>query len=174
MLCTHSPRSKESSCSVWNLAKPAQVPDAVCVCRVQNQRIFSDPTCLMLNLQTITVLLACLAVSSSAHAGWITLTNETDHVVIIQETTGPLNNPIRGKSIKLQPGETYKEFQLLAGRRAVLVSVPKSATVVAAVVTLNWGTSDAPFQLVASGQTLKFETASTEKKNLPSKSSSSK
>ena len=127
-----------------------------------------------MKLKLIATLLTCLAVSTSVEAGWITVTNETDHVVVIQETTGPLNKPIRGKSIKLQPGETYKEFQLLAGRRAVVVSVPKNAEVVAAVATLNWGTTDAPFQLVASGQTLKFEAANVEKKPMVSKSSTSK
>jgi hypothetical protein len=114
------------------------------------------------------VLLACLSASASARAGWITVTNDTEHVLVLQETTGPLNKPVRGKSIKLQPGETYKEFQLLAGGRTVVISAPKNEKVVSAVATLKWGASDTQFQLVASGQTVKFETPKTEKKSLAS------
>ena len=119
-------------------------------------------------------ILVCVVISASAQAGWITLTNDTDHVVVIQETTGPLNKPVRGKSIKLQPGETYKEFQLLAGRRSVIVTTPMNKKVVSAVATLNWGSADSPFQLVESGQTMKFQLANLEKKPLVLSSGSSK
>ena len=119
-------------------------------------------------------LFACLVASASSQAGWITMTNDTDHVVVIQETSGPLNKPVRGKSIKLQPGETYKEFQLLAGRRSVVLTAPTNDKVVSAVATLNWGSNDAPFQLVASGQTMKFETPAIEQKSQVSKSTLSK
>ena len=88
--------------------------------------------------------------SSVAHAGWITITNDTNQVIIIQETAGPLNRPVRGKCIKLQPGETHKEYQLLGGTRNVVISDSSDNPLTADKLT--WEKADAAFSVKADGK----------------------
>lgn len=50
--------------------------------------------------------------ASDAHAGWFTLKNDTQRVIVVQETVTGANGLVkRGRPIRLFPGETIKEFQ---------------------------------------------------------------
>ena len=113
-------------------------------------------------LPAVLAVLGLFAGASSVSAGWLTIKNDTKHVVLIQETGGPFNRPIRGKVVKLQPGETYREFQLLPGEKTVIVTdidgVARSAP-----DRLTWQKEDAPFTLKSDGSLLKLVSATAKK-----------
>lgn len=115
-----------------------------------------------------TLLPAALAVigvfggARPASAGWLTIKNETKHVVVIQETGGPFNRPLRGKAVKLQPGETYREFQLLPGEKTVIVTDADGAAK-SAPERLTWQKDDAPFALKSEGSQFKLVSATIKK-----------
>lgn len=94
--------------------------------------------------------------ADSAKAGWITVKNDTKQVIVIQEVGGPLNRPIRGKCIKLQPGETYREFQLLAGSKNVVIYDSEAPTVPLVQDKLTWVKDDAKFEIQPDGATVKL------------------
>ena len=49
--------------------------------------------------------------TGAADAGWVTITNETGRVVVIQETLAANGQPKRCKPVRLLPGESVREFQ---------------------------------------------------------------
>ncbi len=107
-----------------------------------------------------------------ATAGWITVKNDTKQVIVIKEVGGPLNRPIRGKCIKLQPGETYREFQLLAGSKNVVIYDSEAPNVPLIQDKLTWVKDDAKFEIQPDGATVKLVVA--EDKVDPVKTQSSK
>ena len=113
---------------------------------------------------TRTLLPAALAVfglfgaASPASAGWLTIKNDTKHVILIQET-GPLNRPIRGKSVKLQPGETFREFHLLPGEKTVILSDAEGQAKATAADRVTWQKDDAPFAVKSEGPAFKLVSA---------------
>jgi hypothetical protein len=112
--------------------------------------------------RTLPAVLAVLGLfggASPASAGWLTIKNDTKHVILIQETGGPLNRPIRGKCVKLQPGETYREYQLLPGEKTVILSDAEGVGKAAAADRLTWQKDDAPFAVKADGQLFKLVAA---------------
>jgi hypothetical protein len=112
-----------------------------------------------------TTLIAILAVAAllsarePARAGWITVKNDTKQVIVIQEVGGPLNRPIRGKSIKLQPGETYREYQLLAGSKSIVLYDSDASTTPLAQDKLTWVKDDATFAIKPDGKSVKLVSA---------------
>lgn len=54
---------------------------------------------------------AVAAPSGAADAGWVTLKNDTNRVVVIQETVDCQGQPKRCKPVRLLPGESVREFQ---------------------------------------------------------------
>jgi len=97
-----------------------------------------------------------LGAASPADAGWLTITNDTRRVVLIQETGGPLARPIRGKCVKLQPGETYREFHLLPGEKSVILLDANAADPTPAADRLRWQKDDAPFAVTDDGRQFKL------------------
>lgn len=87
-----------------------------------------------------------------AHAGWITVTNDTKQVIVIQETSGPLNRPIRGKCVKLQPGETYREYSLLGGTRNVVIYDAAAPNTPLTADTMAWDKADVAFAVKTEGK----------------------
>ena len=87
-----------------------------------------------------------------AHAGWITVTNDTKQVIVIQETSGPLNRPVRGKCVKLQPGETYREYSLLGGTRNVVIFDAAAPNTPLSSDTMAWDKADANFAVKSDGK----------------------
>lgn len=105
----------------------------------------------------VAILLAAatlLAGTASARAGWITIKNDTKQVIVIQETGGPLNRPIRGKSVKLQPGETYREYQLGVGEKKIVISAAETPGTVLAQDKLAWPKEGAAFAVKADGKSM--------------------
>ena len=58
---------------------------------------------------------------ASASAGWITIKNETNQTIVIQETVTVNGTVRRCKPVKLVPGEVFREFQAAAGQKTVQV-----------------------------------------------------
>ncbi len=106
----------------------------------------------------ILALTALIGAGESARAGWITVKNDTKQVIVIQEVGGPLNRPIRGKCIKLQPGETYREFQLLAGSKSIALYDSEAPTIPLSQDKLMWAKDDATFAIKPDGKSIKLVT----------------
>ena len=88
----------------------------------------------------------------TAHAGWITVLNDTNQVIVIQETSGPLNRPVRGKCVKLQPGETYREYSLLGGTRNVVIYDAAAPNTPLTADKMVWDKADAAFAVKTDGK----------------------
>ncbi len=104
----------------------------------------------------ILALTTLISAGESARAGWITVKNDTKQVIVIQEVGGPLNRPIRGKCIKLQPGETYREFQLLAGSKSIVLYDSEAPTIPLSQDKLTWAKDDATFAIEPDGKSIKL------------------
>ena len=62
-----------------------------------------------LRAAVVIALTACGA--GAADAGWVSITNGTDHIIVVQGTTDPGTQPRRCKPVRLLPGETVRDFQ---------------------------------------------------------------
>ena len=58
---------------------------------------------------------AALALAGAADAGWVTIKNDTKTTVTVQEFAIVNGKKVTGKPTKLQPGESFREFQNTAG-----------------------------------------------------------
>ena len=103
------------------------------------------------------------ATAPAAHAGWITVTNDTKQTIVIQETSGPLNRPVKGKCIKLQPGETHREYSLLGGTRNVVIYDADALTTPLATETMTWEKTDAEFNVKSDGKKVSLGPAEKKK-----------
>lgn len=90
--------------------------------------------------------------ASAAQGGWVTIKNETKQVIVIQETGGPANRPIRGKSVKLQPGETVREYHLLGGTKTVVIYDAAAPATPLVTDKLTWAKDDTSFAVKADGK----------------------
>jgi hypothetical protein len=115
-------------------------------------------------LPTVTAVFGLFGCASAAQAGWVTITNETKQVIVIQETSGPQNRPIRGKCAKLQPGETYREYHQDAGTKNVQVYDAAAPNTALIQDQLKWDKTDAEFAVKNDGKKVTL-TAGVEKKD---------
>lgn len=60
---------------------------------------------------------AAFAFVSSAEAGWVTIKNDTNKAIVVQEVVIVNGKQVRGKPIKLGVGESFREFQNTPGVR---------------------------------------------------------
>jgi len=102
------------------------------------------------------IVFAGFGYANPVRAGWIAVKNDTKQVIVIQEVGGPLNRPIRGKCIKLQPGETYREFQLLAGCKNIVIYDSDAPNAPPIQDQLNWVKDDASYAIKPDGKTMKL------------------
>src|SRR4051794_39852350 len=63
----------------------------------------------------VLALLAAFAFVSEADAGWVTIKNDTGKGVVVQEFVIVNGKKVTGKPTKLQPGESFREFQNTPG-----------------------------------------------------------
>ncbi len=110
----------------------------------------------------IALAVGLFGTADAARAGWITVTNDTKQVIVIQETSGPLNRPVRGKCVKLQPGETHREFALLGGTRNVVIYDAAAPNTPLAADKMAWDKADVAFAVKTDGK--KVTLGPTEKK----------
>lgn len=92
----------------------------------------------------------------AACAGWLTIKNDTKYVIVVQEVGGTIQRPIKGKSIQLQPGEIYREFQLLAGSKNVILFDSEQAKPVTVQDSMTWTKDDASYAVKTEGKNLKL------------------
>jgi hypothetical protein len=100
----------------------------------------------------LALTLGLFGTANAARAGWITVTNDTKQTIVIQETSGPLNRPVKGKCVKLQPGETYREYSLLGGTRTVVIYDVAAPNTPLTADKLTWDKSDAAFAVKSDGK----------------------
>src|SRR5687768_3934548 len=63
-------------------------------------------------LLTLTAALVLFVGSAgAADAGWVTIRNDTNATIVLQQTTCANGQPKRGKPVRLLPGETVREWQ---------------------------------------------------------------
>jgi len=124
----------------------------------------------MSTIRTITIIIFALAgacvLGGDTRAGWITVKNDTKQIIVIQEVGGPLNRPIRGKCIKLQPGETYREYQLLAGSKNIVLYDSESPSAPLSQDKLTWVQDDATFAIKPDGKSIKLVSADAKDESL--------
>lgn len=89
----------------------------------------------------------------------MTLKNETKRVLVVRETAGPMHQPILGKSIRLQPGVTYREYHPTAGAKDVAVFDAATPATPLLKERLVWGKDDTAFSLQAEGNRLRITEA---------------
>ena len=58
---------------------------------------------------------AALAFVGSAEAGWVTIKNDTNKAIVVQEVVIVNGKQVRGKPVKLGAGESFREFQNTPG-----------------------------------------------------------
>jgi hypothetical protein len=58
----------------------------------------------------IAALLAVAGLSGAAHAGWVTIQNDTNRVVVIQGSVTCEGHVRRCKPVRLLPGESLREY----------------------------------------------------------------
>jgi hypothetical protein len=107
-------------------------------------------------------LLAALAVlgglpltAQSASAGWITITNDTNMVIVIQDS-GDGKKIGKAKLIRLLPGETHREFQLGAGDKKIQIfemNAPKKPLFEG---PMKWKAEDLSLSVQPDGQAVKL------------------
>jgi hypothetical protein len=66
-------------------------------------------------------LIAPVGAAGRASAGWLTIKNETNQPVVLQETVAVNNQVRRGKPIRLMPGEVLREYQSGNGTKSISV-----------------------------------------------------
>lgn len=64
-----------------------------------------------------TVMFITAATANTLDAGWVTIKNDTNKAVVVQEVTLVNGRPVRGKPTKLLGGESFREFQNIAGEK---------------------------------------------------------
>ncbi|AWM38548.1 hypothetical protein GobsT_32770 [Gemmata obscuriglobus] len=63
-------------------------------------------------------VLVTATVATCADAGWVTIKNDTNKALVVQEVTFINGKPVRGKPTKLLGGESFREFQNTAGEKS--------------------------------------------------------
>jgi hypothetical protein len=62
-------------------------------------------------LSAAAAVLVVLTSAGAAGAGWVVIRNDTNRVVVVQETVTSNGQPMRCKPVRLLPGESVKAFQ---------------------------------------------------------------
>jgi hypothetical protein len=102
---------------------------------------------------TLLAVAVTVTLAAPSSAAWVSVTNATDKVVVIQEARLVNGKLVKGKAYSLSPGEVLKEFQTGPGERTVLVAEKGAAPV---KVKLSWGKDDTAFQVTKDGTELKL------------------
>jgi hypothetical protein len=105
-------------------------------------------------LPPLAALVAVVGLSGSAEAGWVTIKNHTDRVIVVQELVVTNGVVKRGKPIRLLPGETVKEYQTKPGAKKVEVFDAHSPARPLYTGTLNCKDENPTFSITADGKSV--------------------
>ena len=86
-----------------------------------------------------------LFITPDVFAGWVIIKNETKQAVVVVEIAGTPARPIQGKPVKLQPGETYREFQAGAGTKTFAIYDATKLNAPIAQQAVTWPAEDSTF-----------------------------
>ena len=100
-----------------------------------------------------------LAANSIAAAGWVVIKNETKQVLVVVEIAGTPNRPIQGKPVKIQPGETYREFQPGAGQKTFAIYDAAKLDAPLTQQSITWRNEDTSFGIRLEGNGYKLDVA---------------
>jgi hypothetical protein len=108
----------------------------------------------------IVCVIGLLPMPGSVSAGWITLANDTNQTVVVQESV-TVNGQVRKcKPIKLAPGETLREFQPAGGTKKLAILDTGLFGKQLFSGDLSWK-DDAIFSIHRDGEKLKVADAAT-------------
>jgi hypothetical protein len=77
----------------------------------------------------IAALLVTAGFSDAAQAGWLTIRNDTNRVVIVQETVVQDGQVKRLKPVRLLPGESVRQMESMTGTKTYEVFDAQNPTV---------------------------------------------
>ena len=109
-------------------------------------------------------LAAGFLVTPDVFAGWVIIKNETKQPLVVVEIAGTPNRPIQGKPVKLQPGETYREFQAGAGTKTFAIYDASKLNAPIAQQPIAWPSEDSTFGIRGDGKAIKLVSADSGKK----------
>jgi hypothetical protein len=69
----------------------------------------------------VVCVVGLIPMAGRASAGWITLANDTNQTVVVQESVSVNGQVRKCKPIKLAPGETLREFQAAGGTKKLAI-----------------------------------------------------
>lgn len=102
---------------------------------------------------------AGLSITPDLLAGWIIIKNETKQALVVVEIAGTPNRPIQGKPVKLQPGETYREFQATAGAKTFAIYDAAKLNAPLAQQAIAWPAEDSTFGIRGDAKVVKLVAA---------------
>src|SRR5687768_9449252 len=103
----------------------------------------------------LVILIGLLAPPGRATAGWVTIKNETNQPVVVQETHVVNNQVRRGKPVKLMPGDVLREFQANPGTKTIHVLEGGGQKRTLCRGELSWTTGDQAFAVRRDGTAVK-------------------
>jgi hypothetical protein len=105
-------------------------------------------------LAVTATLLAVAGLTGAADGGWITFKNNTQQVVVVQETVVCNGVTKRGKPIRMLPGETLREFQATPAVRKYEVFDGRNPGKPLFSGSLNCLASQQTFSIASDGKTI--------------------
>jgi hypothetical protein len=84
--------------------------------------------------------------------------------LVVVEIAGTPNRPIQGKPVKIQPGETYREFQPGAGQKTFAIYDAAKLNAPLAQQTIAWRAEDTTFSILSDVKGTKLVTSELAKK----------
>ena len=73
------------------------------------------------------IAIAAMFLAAPLQAAWLTFRNDTKEAVLVQELVTVKGKAIASKPVKLQPGETFREFQPAALTKTIQILEPGKA-----------------------------------------------
>lgn len=96
-----------------------------------------------------------------ATAGWVTIKNETDHPVVVQDSCVVKGQVRRGKPIRLMPGEVVREYQSCPGGKTVHVVESGGRKRSLTSGELTWDKGDQSYAVRKDGDAVKLQSSAT-------------
>lgn len=103
----------------------------------------------------LTALVAIVGFAGSAEAGWVTIKNDTNQAIVIQETMHVNGLPKQGRPVRLLPGETIREFHA-SGNRTIEVFDGQSPIKAICSSTIKLRPGSQSFVISTSGRTIQI------------------
>jgi hypothetical protein len=114
-------------------------------------------------VRSLVVALTAALSGGHAEAAWLTIRNDTNQELVIQEFVTVNGQPKLGRVIKLQPGEAIRENKHVAGTRGIRVFDPARPKTPLLIGTLKWEKDDVTFTLKPDQQSVALDIVTPKK-----------